>query len=108
MEKQEMAVCPRCNGSKIMPEYESISCERCNGIGEVPKYDVEREKAFDMVKDKNNWKNPILAIIKADMRMREIIKDAIAFYAGSPCLIVENRNGYCMVQAPGYYVCVGA
>lgn len=102
--------CPHCEGKKYEPGYAlELGCVRCDGKGEIPEQDYIREKAFDMVKDPNNWKNPIRAVVKADKKMQELIKDAIEFYCGSPCLITEKRDGeYVMVQAPGYYVCVGA
>lgn len=66
----------------------------------------ELEAAFAMVQPADNWKNPIDAIVPdgADLALIEF---AIGFFAGGGAVIRPVAGGF-RVQAPGYYVMIGA
>ena len=58
------------------------------------------ERAFDMVKDKNDWKAPVDAWIRK--RDKSIVADAIVFYTGCMPAVVETTETYCRIVADGY------
>jgi hypothetical protein len=65
--------------------------------------------AFDLVKDKENWKMPIDgAVIPEDQE--DVVTAALIFFAGSPAQFepIRERPGFLRVYAAGYYACIGA
>lgn len=74
-------------------------------------------KAFELVEDKRNWKNPIRKRVKTEDFAKagitgdwqEVVREAIGFYAGSHTLITYNQqNCTYLVEAEGYYKSIGA
>ena len=69
---------------------------------------------FDLVANKENWKNPIDAVIdapadKADRDLfLQMISNAVRFYAGCVPLILDLGDKQIGVKADGYYKAVGA
>ena len=61
------------------------------------------EQAFDSVKDKEHWKNPIDAVVEADQR--DVLSRAIPWYTGTEAEFHEiNGDGSKLrVTAPGYF-----
>lgn len=69
-------------------------------------YEVaELEAAFDLVKNPENWKFPVDAII--DAAKRDVVDVAVKFYAGSVATFVDIGGGKLRVLAAGYYCDVG-
>jgi hypothetical protein len=76
--------------------------------------------AFDLVKDRQHWKNPISKVVAlpADVRAADLlvsqIEDAVIFFAGCTAEVVtvaRRENGLpkrVRVEAIGYYMAVGA
>lgn len=65
--------------------------------------------AFDLVKDKSNWKMPINKVIEADDKTQRRIVEAVQHFCGSMCEIYPTKkSGHVRVVAAGYYACVGA
>lgn len=66
-------------------------------------------KAFDLVCDKANWKNPIAAeVVLEDDRAAYILKQAVIFFTASiPEFFNIGPNRFRVVAA-GYYVACGA
>ena len=62
--------------------------------------------AFDRVKDKDYWKNPINATIKQEDYT--VTAAAIIFFAGSNTEYQDNGDGTLTISAPGYYVDIGS
>ncbi len=71
-------------------------------------------QAFDSVKDSKHWKNPIDRVVTVDtwhdIRM---IQEAVKFFAGCVArtdIVRHTADGKIRVhvQAPGYYLSVGA
>lgn len=74
-------------------------------------------KAFELVQDKTNWKNPIRKRVRAEDFVKigiteswqDVVSEAIGFYAGSHTRITFNAQNYTyLVEAQGYYLSVGA
>jgi len=57
--------------------------------------------AFDLVQDKEHWKNPIDAVIPEEKR--SIVEQAINYYAGGGARFVPAGEGKLRVAAPGYW-----
>jgi len=80
--------------------------------GEIDRY-LEESKggfntdelgaAFDLVKDPENWKNSIDAVIDAEKR--DVVDRAIPFYTGTEAFFedVTGQPGKLRVTAAGYY-----
>lgn len=71
---------------------------------------AQLKAAFDKVKNKRNWKNPIDALVDPSEDMRAI-NAAIVHFTGSPSDYVKVlRKGKEMlrVRAAGYYACIGS
>lgn len=73
----------------------------------------ELRDAFDMVCDKDNWKNPIDARIEnPGAHMREVIKDAIMYFTGSTAyfrrVVEDSGRDTFHITAKGYYLAIGA
>jgi hypothetical protein len=68
----------------------------------------EMKAAFEMVCDKENWKNPIdVRIDNPGDQKLEIIKDAVMYFAG--CTAYFRPVGDTIhVTAKGYYIAMGA
>ncbi len=62
--------------------------------------------AFDAVKDKKNWKMPIVATITEDKV--DVTDAAISFFAGGGVETATLKNGKIRIVAPGYYALIGA
>jgi len=75
------------------------------------KYPITRailSKFFDMVKDHDNWKDPICAFfLNTNEHQRLMISRAIEFYTGSKAEWKFTGDGY-TVTAKGYYLTCGA
>jgi hypothetical protein len=71
--------------------------------------EAELHAAFDLVKNRNNWKMPVRGRL-IPTEMTAIVAEALIYFCGSPCEIVEDpsRPGHSRVYAAGYYACVGA
>lgn len=67
----------------------------------------ELEKAFNAVKNPDNWKDPIEATVPMDVDL-DLIDAAVVFFAGSAIDWEENEDGTYTVWAAGYYIDVGA
>lgn len=67
---------------------------------------------FKLVEPKDNWKNPINALVDP-MDLVELgitkqdLSDAVEFFTGSPAVIEREGSKY-RVTAPGYYIVIGA
>jgi hypothetical protein len=62
--------------------------------------------AFDAVSNKENWKLPVSAAIRAEDRA--ITAVAIEFFTGSKTRFGQLPNGKLLAEAPGYYTDTGA
>ena len=63
----------------------------------------ELSKAFDQVKNREDWKGPIAAVIKAENYA--LYAAAVEFYTATPLVIQESSNvaaGSVYVKAEGY------
>lgn len=70
--------------------------------------DAERKRVFEMVQDKQHWKNPIRCTLDSLSEADEkLLHDAVVFYTGSVPTIVRQRNGKVKVLAAGYYNTIG-
>ncbi len=72
---------------------------------------LELHEAFDLVKNQDNWKDPINATIKGRLSERTIgaIGAATIFFAGSPAETwYDERRKATRIKADGYYVRIGA
>jgi len=73
---------------------------------------IKYKPMFDLVAPKDNWKNPINALVEP-MDLVELgitkkdLSDAVEFFTGAPAVIVREGSKY-RVTAPGYYIAVGA
>ena len=68
----------------------------------------ERLRLFDLVKDRENWKNPIqTTIVMADNEI-PALSDAIIYFTGSVPMMTKLDGGRWLVRADGYYVAIGA
>lgn len=62
--------------------------------------------AFNLVKDRKNWKYPVNALVPRDVD-RNLIASAVIFYTGSvPTFTREGRK--LRVRAAGYYNAIGS
>ena len=86
--------CPKCDGEIKM---ESMNhCFTCI------------DKAFDLVKDPEHWKNPIVVMMEPDAwyLIAGLVGEAINFYTATnaSCSLVDTEHGYKMlIEADGYY-----
>lgn len=62
--------------------------------------------AFDLVKNRENWKLPINALVPSDADKR-LIEAACIYFAGSPCEFIKQGKRLRVVAA-GYYACIGS
>lgn len=69
---------------------------------------AELKAAFEKVRNTDNWKNPINAVIPQSDA--EITRQAVIFFAGCSPKFTTARvdDGYLRVKAVGYYAAVGA
>jgi cell division FtsZ-interacting protein ZapD len=71
--------------------------------------DAERKRVFELVQNKEHWKNPIDATLDELSEADEkLLYDAVPFYTGSVPTITRYKNGRVRVRAAGYYRTVGA
>lgn len=74
-----------------------------------PNYDDNqkaREQWFNIIADKNNWKNPIRCWIGIDEL--EDCNQASIFFTGAPLKVEKISECICLVTSPGYYATIGA
>lgn len=64
-------------------------------------------RAFRMVEDHQNWKNPIDALVGLGSD-EQLIRDAVIHFTGSVPEIKRIRGGAIQVRAAGYYATIGA
>ena len=71
--------------------------------------DEQMKQAFDLVKDKEHWKNPIKVTLPftTSEETLDIIFEAVVYYTGSMAEIYKVKKGY-RVEAIGYFMAVGA
>jgi hypothetical protein len=65
--------------------------------------------AFDKIKDKEHWKNPINAVI--DRKDFKNCMNACVYFTGSNLTMVLDNSlpdDKCRVRADGYYLAIGA
>jgi len=63
--------------------------------------------AFDLVRPKGHWKDPIDAIIPEDKQ--EVVDSAISFFTGGGADYCKvTQLGQIRVTAPGYFIMIGA
>lgn len=72
----------------------------------TPYSRVQLLAAFNKVCDKQNWKNPIKG--ECDKEDIEILSYAIPFFAGCTPTFTAIGFNRLRVEAPGYYLAVGA
>lgn len=74
--------------------------------------DRELDAAFDLVKDRTNWKMPINKIVYLDKTTisLECILESIIFYTGGEGDVYYSPTNpkKVRIQSPGYYNCIGA
>lgn len=69
---------------------------------------------FDLVANKDNWKNPIDIVIDAPTSkedrdlFKQVLSRAIIFYAGCVPVILDLGGGIIAVKADGYYKAIGS
>ena len=102
------------NNNKAMAiELESFDFT-VRGFNGVDYMKSELKRAFEMVEDPTNWKNPICdAPIPA--YMRDVVEEAVVFFAGcrpnfKPFVNAKGEANFrlMLVNAPGYYLSIGA
>jgi len=68
----------------------------------------ELVEAFDLVRDRENWKNPIKCSLSTKYTaLLPVIESAIVYYTGSTPSFEESEDKI-VVTAPGYYLTIGA
>lgn len=89
--------------------YEQFDNERRDGLS-FGHTERELHRAFDAVRNPENWKLHIEADIPAEGVDERLISDAVAFFTGSLAEIYPHpdKPGWLCVDAPGYYVCIGS
>lgn len=68
--------------------------------------DEELRKAFAIVENKDNWKNPIDSWIQK--RDLQLITEAVEFFTGSTVKTIEDTETHIHIKAGGYYITCGA
>ena len=69
----------------------------------------ELSAAFDLVKDKERWKNPIdTTLDSCDEEKQRLIEDAIIHFTGSVADVTRLKDGKVRFCADGYYIAIGA
>lgn len=58
------------------------------------------EKAFDLVKDPEDWRNPIYACIESEQK--EAVREAIIHFTATEPNFTHVNSSHCIVQADGY------
>lgn len=67
------------------------------------------KEAFEMVEDKENWKNPVRAEVSClSWTTLLVVKYAVTYFTGSVAKVKRLENGNYLVTAPGYYLTCGA
>lgn len=72
--------------------------------------DRQLHRAFDAVANPENWKLPVDAKIPAEGVDTALIADAVAYFTGSAAEIYPDPDdpGWLLVDAAGYYICIGS
>lgn len=74
--------------------------------GEVMS-DERLQEVFALVKDKENWKMPVDAVVHPEVAQVEEIEIAVTWFTGGGVEIWEE-DGQWRVTAPGYYEEIGS
>ena len=69
--------------------------------------DEELHDAFDLVKNRNNWKMPIRGRVIPEDKVDAVV-EAISYFCGSPSEVYPHKPGFVKVYAAGYYACIGS
>lgn len=73
-----------------------------------PFTSTEMQAAFEMVRDKSDWKKPIdIVIDDPGPKNLACMEEAIIFYTGSTATVRELPSGRLKITAPGYYNTIG-
>jgi hypothetical protein len=105
---------------EVKPDYVTVILCSLAGIREIPKRWVKESKekvfsgytknemidAFDLVKNPENWKGIIVAVI--DIKEQSVVDAAISFFTGGGAEYGPEEGGKVQVQAPGYHQMIGA
>ena len=68
--------------------------------------DDELRVAFALVKNRENWKLPVDAIVPVDTDLR-VVDAAVCYFTGGGIDQQPVRDGW-RVTAAGYYACIGS
>jgi hypothetical protein len=68
--------------------------------------DDELREAFSLVKNRENWKLPVDAVVPVDADMGRI-DAAVAYFTGGGITQLKVKDGW-RVLAAGYYACIGS
>jgi hypothetical protein len=69
----------------------------------------QMEQCFKNVQSKKGWKHPINKVIKnPGKKNMACLHEAVSHFTGSPLFVKELPGNKLLVQAPGYYACIGA
>jgi hypothetical protein len=80
-------------------------------LDSTPEQQARLTEVFDLVKDKERWKDPIRAFVPESMATSKEIVDAVIFCAGGmPEVVPAVKGGITgwAVTGAGYYVWIGA
>ena len=110
----DLKVCPNCGELLRDGRHDSgqIECdaEKAQRYNHQPVYDGYTQRqlhdAFDLVKNKSNWKLHINALVPNDVD-RRLIEAACIYFAGSPPTFMREGKRL-RVTAAGYYACIGS
>jgi hypothetical protein len=110
----------KADGSALIIEVHQVPVYRAEFVCTAPKCaehgnhvygkytEAQLKAAFALVpKDPENWKMPVRGFVPEGSDT-EAMGAAIAFYCGSPSEFTPQPDGRFAVDAPGYYMCVGA
>jgi hypothetical protein len=82
---------------------------RCADTHYTAEYVQKLHAVFTRVRDAENWKRPIDAVIGLTQDGElDLIVDAIRFYTGSDTVIFPLGNNRFRIVADGYYATLGA
>lgn len=102
--------CPVCITEIESGVYCSEDCERLHSDPALGYGGVSQKRlgeVFDLVKNRENWKYPIDAVVPIGVATVAEIEAAIDFYVGGDAFVTEDRYNM-LVTAPGYYAVIGA
>lgn len=74
----------------------------------MERYTQEQlHEAFDLVKDRDNWKMPVDTVIPYGSDT-DVITSAVIHFTGSVPSFITLNDGSLRVYAAGYYACIGS